>query len=102
MGTATDEDDSVVYKWEARDQRDCEKDLKQLAVDLVEALQSRYEQSVTQLQEYLTSLDLDCLVQHLCGQRLFILVSPLLLNCYFIICITVYFLKEVRNKYSYS
>jgi hypothetical protein len=71
VGTETDENQETVYRWVAREQEDCEKDLKQLAVDLAESLNSRYKQSVTQLQEYLTSLDLDCLFQHLCGERLF-------------------------------
>jgi hypothetical protein len=69
VGAKSQKDGSTLYKWIVRDQKDCEKDLKQLAVDLIEALESRYEKSVTQLQEYLTSLDLDSLVKHLCGER---------------------------------
>lgn len=69
VGATSQKDGSTLYKWIVRDQKDCEKDLKQLAVDLIEALESRYEKSVTQLQEYLTSLDLDSLVKHLCGER---------------------------------
>ena len=72
MGRETDENQKTVYQWVAREREDCEKDLKQLAVDLAESLNSRYKQSITQMQKYLTSLDLDCLVQHLCGERLFI------------------------------
>ena len=72
VGRETDENQETVYQWVAREREDCEKDLKQLAVDLAESLNSRYKQSVTQMQEYLTSLDFDCLVQHLCGERLFI------------------------------
>lgn len=81
VGREIDENQETVYQWVAREQEDCEKDLKQLAVDLAESLNSRYKQSVTQMQEYLTSLDLDCLVQHLCGERLFILPS---INTYYI------------------
>ena len=69
VGTGKDEKQESVYKWMVRDQKDCEKDLKQLALDLTECLESRYERSVTHMQEYLTSLDLDCLVEHLCGER---------------------------------
>ena len=74
VGTETDENKETIYRWIVRDQKDCENDLKQLAVDLAESLNSRYEQSVTQMQEYLTSLDLDSLVLHLCGERLSISV----------------------------
>jgi hypothetical protein len=56
VGTGKDENQETVYKWMVRDQKDYEKDLKQLALDLTECLESQYERSVTQMQEYLTSL----------------------------------------------
>ena len=59
----------TVQNWRCRDRDDCLHDLKQLKDDLIESMNERFQNSVTELQHILVSLDIDKIVGHLCGKR---------------------------------
>lgn len=59
----------TVQNWRCRDQDDCLHDLKKLKGDLIESMTERFQNSVTELQHILVSVDIDKIVENLCGKR---------------------------------
>eukprot|EP00794_Sanderia_malayensis_P013290 gene13289-biopygen10600 len=56
-------------QWEARDLTDCDEDLKQFAVDMLDSLQARYTNCVEEMCHHLTALDIERIFGFLCGTR---------------------------------
>lgn len=56
-------------EWKARELEDCEADLHQFIVDVIQSLESRYTNCVPDMCKYFTAIDLECLFCLLVGTR---------------------------------
>ena len=55
--------------WIAREVEDCEKDFRNFVTDVIQSLNNCYSNCVSTMCDNLTCLDLESLVQLLCGER---------------------------------
>ena len=59
----------TIQNWRCREQDDCLHDLKKFKEGLVESVNERFHSSVTELEHILVSIDIDKIIEHLCGKR---------------------------------